>query len=128
MAGGKAGANTHLTQHARLLLRLAGRITATALAVLVVTLLAIQFARAIGENLATARQLSSIRTDIASLERRRDEQQREMRRLRDPLGAVPEIHDRLRLVRPNETLIFVSPQPASTPPNGESAGTSQYAP
>jgi cell division protein FtsB len=49
---------------------------------------------------------------MAALERRRDDQQRELRRLRDPQGAVPEIHDRLRLVRPNETLIFVFPKPA----------------
>ena len=93
-------------------LRLAGRITAVALAALVVTLVAIQFARAIGENVSAARELATIRSDIAALERRRDEQQRELRRLRDPEGAVPEIHDRLRLVRPNETLIFVSPQPS----------------
>lgn len=94
------------------LLRFAGRVTAVALALLVATLVGIQFARAIGENLAAMHQLTSIRSDVAALERRRDEQQRELRRLRDPQGAVPEIHDRLRLVRPNETLIFVSPQPA----------------
>ena len=93
-------------------LRFAGRITAATLALLVVTVVGIQFARAIGENLTAAHQLSSLRSDIATLERRRDEQQRELRRLRDPQGAIPEIHDRLRLVRPNETLIFVSPQPA----------------
>ena len=100
-------------------LRLAGRITATALALLVVTLVAIQFARAIGENVAAAHQLSALRSDIATLQQRRDEQQRELRRLRDPQGAIPEIHDRLRLVRPNEALIFVSPQPAV--PAGRSA-------
>jgi cell division protein FtsB len=93
-------------------LRLAGRVTAVALALLVATLVGIQFARAIGENLSAAHQLSAIRSDIAALQRRRDEQQRELRRLRDPQGAIPEIHDRLRLVRPNESLIFVSPQPA----------------
>jgi cell division protein FtsB len=93
-------------------LRLAGRITAVALGLLVVTLVAIQFARAIGENVAAAHQLASLRSDVATLQRRRDEQQRELRRLRDPQGAIPEIHDRLRLVRPNEALIFVSPQPA----------------
>jgi cell division protein FtsB len=93
-------------------LRLAGRIIASALALLVVTLVAIQFARAIGENWAAAHQLTAIRSDIATLQRRRDDQQRELRRLRDPEGAIPEIHDRLRLVRPNEALIFVSPQPA----------------
>ncbi len=86
-----------------------------ALALLVVSLVAIQFARAIGENLTAAHQLSAIRADIARLERRRDEQEQELRRLRDPQGAIPEIHDRLRLVRPNEALIFVSPQPQAEP-------------
>jgi len=96
-------------------LRLFGRGTAAALGLLVVTLVVIQFARAIGENVGAARQLSAFRADIATLERRRDEQQRELRRLRAPEGAVPEIHDRLRLVRPNEALIFVSPQPVAQP-------------
>jgi len=101
----------------RPVLRLAGRIAAAGIAVLVVGLIAVQFARAIGENVSAARQLSSIRADIAALQKRRDEQQRELQRLHDPQGAIPEIHDRLRLVRPNEALIFVSPQPAATPPN-----------
>jgi|SRR5579862_107300 len=102
------------------LLRLAGRITAVALGLLVLTLVGIQFARAIGENLAAMHQLTALRSDIAALQRRRDEQQRELRRLRDPQGAIPEIHDRLRLVRPNEALIFVSPQPVV--PAGPSSG------
>jgi cell division protein FtsB len=102
-----------VTRRASPALRFAGRVTAVFLALMVVTLVAIQFARAIGENLTAARELSAIRSDISALERRRDEQQRELRRLRDPQGAIPEIHDRLRLVRPNEALIFVSPQPAA---------------
>lgn len=89
--------------------------TAVAIALLVVTLVGVQFARAIGENLAAAHELSSIRTDISALDKRRDDQRRELIRLRDPQGAIPEIHDRLRLVRPNEAIIFVSPQPAATP-------------
>ena len=97
--------------------RLAGRIVAAGIALLVVGLVAVQFARAIGENVAAAHELSSIRADIAALSKRRDEQQRELTRLRDPQGAIPEIHDRLRLVRPNEALIFVSPQPDATPSN-----------
>jgi len=104
-----------MTRRARPILQLAGRVTAAALGLLVVTLVGIQFARAIGENVAAGRQLSSIHSDIAALQRRRDEQQQELRRLRDPQGAIPEIHDRLRLVRPNEALIFVSPQPAAEP-------------
>ncbi len=96
-------------------LRFAGRIAAVGIALLFVGLIAVQFARAIGENVAAVHRLSSIRADIAALQKQRDEQQRELRRLRDPQGAIPEIHDRLRLVRPNEALIFVSPQPAATP-------------
>lgn len=101
----------------RPVLRLAGRISAAGIALLIVGLVAVQFARAIGENVVAARELSSIRADIAALQKRRDEQQGELRRLRDPQGAIPEIHDRLRLVRPNEALIFVSPQPAATSSN-----------
>jgi len=102
-----------VTRRASPLLRFAGRLTAAALALMVVTLVGIQFARAFGENLSAARELRSLHADIAALQRRRDEQMRELQRLRDPQGAIPEIHDRLRLVRPNEALIFVSPQPAS---------------
>jgi cell division protein FtsB len=106
-----------LTRRTPPALRFAGRVTALALMLLVVTLVAIQFARAIGENLAAAHQLATIRSDIAALRERRSEQQQELRRLRSPEGAVPEIHDRLRLVRPNETLIFVSPQPPASQPS-----------
>jgi cell division protein FtsB len=105
-----------LKRRVRPVLRLAGRIVAAGVSVLIVTLVVVQFARAIGENVGTARELSSIRADITSLEKRRKEQRQELRRLRDPQGAVPEIHDRLRLVRPNEAIIFVSPQPASPTP------------
>ena len=101
-----------LTRRALPVLRLGGRIVAAAVAVLIVGLIVVQFARVIGQNVAAARQLSAIRFDIGALEKRRTEQQQEIRRLHDPAGAVPEIHDRLRLVRPNETIILVSPQPA----------------
>ena len=106
-----------LTARMRPFVRLTGRIVTAALVVLVVTVVAVQFARAIGENVGAARELSAIRSDITALEAQRDRQRRELRRLRDPQGAIPEIHDRLRLVRPNEAIIFVSPQPASTQPS-----------
>jgi cell division protein FtsB len=97
------------------LLRVAGRALTAAVVLLVVSLVIVQFARAIGENVAAARQLSAIRADIGVLERQRDQQQRELQRLRVPEGAIPEIHERLRLVRPNEALIFVSPEPSTSP-------------
>lgn len=113
MAGGglETDGNGEVSRSARSVVRFAGRVTATILALLVLSLVAIQFARAIGENVQAARELASLRADISALERRRNEQQRELVRLRDPQGAIPEIHDRLRLVGPNEALIFVSPQP-----------------
>jgi cell division protein FtsB len=105
----------HRRTHAQLVLRFLGRIAASALGVLVFTLVGIQFARVLGENITLAHELSSVHADITGLEKRRAEQRAEIRRLRDPEGAIPEIHDRLRMVRPNETIIFVSPLPSSTP-------------
>ena len=94
------------------LLRFASRFAVISAAVLVILLVGIQFARAIDQNVALAHELSSVRTDITALEKRREQQRKELLRLEDPQGAIPEIHDRLRLVRPNETMVFVSPAPA----------------
>jgi cell division protein FtsB len=117
MAGRRTGTDRdEQLKRARGVLRLTGRITALTITLLLSTLVGVQFARAIGENLAAKRELSSIQSDITALEKRRDDQRREMLRLRDPEGAIPEIHDRLRLVRPNEALIFVYPQAATPKP------------
>ena len=99
----------------QLVLRLAGRLAAIALTLLIALLVGIQFTRVIGQNVAMAQQLKAVRADVAGLERRRMQQQRELVRLEDPLGAVPEIHDRLRLVRPNEAIIFLNPAPSPNP-------------
>jgi len=97
--------------------RLLSRIGAVTLALLIFTLAAIQFIRVAHQNLALKHELASTQSDIAQLEAHREWQLRQLRRLRDPQGAVPEIHDRLRLVRPNEAIVFVSPLPSpqSTP-------------
>jgi cell division protein FtsB len=119
MANGALGANQteHVNRRARArsVVRLAGRITVLALGLLISTLVGVQFARVADENFTLARQLSSVRTQIADLEKRRTEQRRELQRLRDPEGVVPEIHDRLRMTRPNEEIIFVRPVPSPTP-------------
>lgn len=93
-------------------LHLAGRLGVAVFAALVFLLVGIQFARVIGENVAMARELASVQNDIKVLEARKRTQLRELRRLADPDGAIPEIHDRLRLVRPNEAIIFIKPSPA----------------
>lgn len=97
------------------MLRFAGRLGAAALGLLIFSLIAVQFARAVDQNVALARELSSTQHDITALQHRREHQLRELRRLEDPEGAIPEIHERLRLVGPNETMVFVSPVPPSQP-------------
>jgi cell division protein FtsB len=93
-------------------MRMVGRLS-TALGILAVAILVgIQFARVIQDNLVMSAQLASVQSDVRSLQGQRVDQMREVRRLGDPQGAIPEIHDRLRLVRPNEALIFIRPAQA----------------
>jgi cell division protein FtsB len=81
-------------------------------AVVVFTLVSIQFARIVNENIAMARSLSSVQQDVYTLREHRRQEERELRRLMDPEGAVPEIHDRLHMVRSNEAIIYIKPAPA----------------
>lgn len=101
---------------ASLIVRFLGRVGGTTLALLVFALVGIQFARVIHQNVGLSHELSTTQNDIAQLQAHRDWQRRQLRRLQDPQGAIPEIHDRLRLVRSNEAIVFVSPlpSPAST--------------
>lgn len=97
---------------APLVYRLVGRVFTTFIALLIFGLVGVQFARVIRDNVALAHDLNSTQAEIDALQARKQWQLRELRRLADPEGAVPEIHDRLRLTRPNEAIIFVSPAPS----------------
>jgi cell division protein FtsB len=90
---------------------------ATGVAVLVFALVAIQTGRVIEQNLTLKHELSATQSDISRLQARRAWQVQQLRRLQDPEGAVPEIHDRLRLVGPNEAIVFIKPtsSPVSSP-------------
>jgi cell division protein FtsB len=94
------------------IVRLFSRLIFGLVAVVVFTLVSIQFARIVNENIAMARSLSSVRQDIATLREHRRREERELRRLLDPEGAVPDIHDRLHMVRSNEAIIYIKPAPA----------------
>jgi hypothetical protein len=96
-------------------LRVVTRFSVALLVLVVSTLVGVQFARIIDQNVAMAREYSSTKHDISALQARKRQQIRDLRRLSDPAGAVPEIHDRLRLVRPNEAIIFVKPDPQTSP-------------
>jgi len=85
---------------ASLLLRLAGRVTAAAVALLVFTLIGVQFARVIGENVAMASELSGVNNDISALQARHSLQLRELRRLRAQTLRRPRTRRRNLVRRP----------------------------
>lgn len=87
--------------------RLFSRLLLGLVAVVVFTLVSVQFARIVNQNVAMARSLSDVRHDVSVLRQRKREEERELRRLSDPYGAIPEIHDRLHLVRANEAIVYV---------------------
>jgi cell division protein FtsB len=95
--------------------RLFSRLAFVVLAAVVFTLVGIQFTRIINENVAMARSLADVQRDVRDLRARKREEQRELHRLADPAGAVPEIHERLHLVGPDEAIIYVRPGSRSTP-------------
>lgn len=90
-------------------LRLAGRLGVGALSSLIFVLIAIQFGRIVRENVMMANRLSTVNADVTALQLRRRDQLREIKRLADPRGAIPEIHDRLKMVGPNEAIVFIKP-------------------
>ncbi|MDQ2872009.1 MAG: hypothetical protein M3R35_02640 [Candidatus Eremiobacteraeota bacterium] len=96
--------------------RLCGRLAVAALALVVFTLVGIQFGRIVNENLVMARALADVRHDVTNLQVQKREQERELRRLRDPRGTVPEIHERLHLVAPDEAIIYLKPGSPSAAP------------
>jgi cell division protein FtsB len=81
--------------------------------IVVFTLISIQFSRIVHENVAMAHTLASVQRDVRTLRDQREHEERQLQRLLNPQGAVPEIHDRLHLVAPNEAIIYIKPaQPA----------------
>lgn len=92
---------------ARFALRFARRVTIIAFAGAFVTVAGLQYARIIGKNIALAQQLSAVQSDVRQLEAKRAAQDQEIRRLSDPAGVIPEIHDKLHLVRVHEAIIYL---------------------
>jgi hypothetical protein len=98
-------------------LRRAGRIVAAALAAWFLIVVATQYVRAVQRNADLAHQLAAAQSDIVTLTQKRDRQLRDISRLSDPRGAVPEIHDRLKFAGPHEAIVYLkksSPAPAAS--------------
>lgn len=87
--------------------RLTGRLALLALILGVLAVVAIQFDGIVMKNVALAAEVRASSNRIVALSALEDRQRRTIARLRDPRGAIPEIHDELRLVAPNEEIIYV---------------------
>jgi hypothetical protein len=77
-------------------------------------LVTVQYARIIESNGTYVQQVHDVQRDIGALEQKRDRQLRQIRRLSDPQGSIPEIHDRLHLVGDHEAIIYLKRHDAGT--------------
>jgi hypothetical protein len=89
------------------LLRTLARVVCVVLAGTFVVLVLVQYARIVERNVAYMGQVRDVERDVAALQVKRDDQLRLIRRLSDPHGAIPEIHDRLHLVGDGEAIIYL---------------------
>lgn len=97
-------------------LRRAGGIFAAAVGAWFLIVVATQYVRAVQRNVDLSHQLAATQSEIHALSEKRDRQVRDIKRLSDPRGAVPEIHDRLKFVGSHEAIIYLkngSPPPAA---------------
>jgi hypothetical protein len=100
-------------------LRLAGRLALLVAGSCTFVLVAVQFEGIVAKNVAMVRAIDASRAEIRSLEARERDQARTLHRLATPAGAIPEIHDKLRLVGPHEEIIYLrGPAPAAQPEAG----------
>lgn len=83
------------------------RIGVTVIGATFAILITVQYARIVGRNVAYVQQVHDVQRDIVALQQKRDRQLRQIRRLSDPHGAIPEIHDRLHLVGDHESIIYL---------------------
>ncbi len=95
--------------------RVGGRIGALILLAGVFATVAIQFEGILAKNVAIADEIATTQVQIDMLHVRTQEQARAIRRLSDPRGAIPEIHEKLKLVGPREEIIYVRGLPTPTP-------------
>lgn len=103
------------------LLRFAARLALLAVVAMVPAVIAVQFEGIVAKNVALSRQLAASRADIETTREVTRAQRDTIVRLSDPHGAVPEIHEKLRLVGPREELIYVRGLPASPPADWNAA-------
>lgn len=98
------------------ILRGVGRGVFAAVLLGVLSMIAIQYARIVHRNVVLAHALSVVQSDIVRLQSEKERRSATIGRLSDPQGAIPEIHDRLHLTMPNESIIYLKGnKPQSAP-------------
>jgi len=88
-------------------IKVLGRLGVVCIVLAFAVLVGAQYAHIIGRNVALAGELHAAESDVRSLELKKAAQQREIERLSDPHGAIPEIHDKLHLVGDGEAIIYL---------------------
>jgi hypothetical protein len=91
----------------RFALRMLSRIAVIGIVGAFIVVVGLQYARIIGKNAGMADQLAAAQNDVRALQAKRAEQDQRIRRLSDPAGAIPEIHDKLHLVGDHEAIIYL---------------------
>ena len=89
------------------LLRSLTRVGVVAIGGTFAVLIGVQYARIIERNVGYVQEVHQVERDVTALRAKRAEQLREIARLQDPAGAIPEIHDRLHLVGDHEAIIYL---------------------
>jgi hypothetical protein len=90
------------------IVRFAGRLALLGVVSSVLAIVAMQFEGIVTKNVALAHELSVSRADVEAIRAGTRERRQTIVRLSDPRGAIPEIHDKLRLVGPHEEIIYLS--------------------
>ena len=90
------------------------RLGVTAIGGTFAVLIAVQYVRIVERNVAYIQQIHDVNADVRALEQKRDLQLRQIQRLSDPRGSIPEIHDRLHMVGPHEEIIYLKRHDAGT--------------
>jgi hypothetical protein len=80
----------------------------------VLAVVAMQFEGIVAKNIAVAHEVSLSAARNRALVDRKQHQLQIIRRLSDPAGTIPEIHEKLQLVGPHEEIIYVRGLPAPT--------------
>jgi hypothetical protein len=99
-------------------MRSLGRVAALVVALAVLVVVVSQYRGIIARNVALAAELDRTRADVADLRARKARESRAIQRLQSPEGAIPEIHEKLRMVGPHEEMIYLKGDvPATAAPD-----------